>query len=155
MKHYVLCLVDTDEAAQEITQRVINAGFAKEEIFVQSSDRGSSENAVAHREEEPGLFQEGVGLFAAGGAAMVGGAGNFMGAGRMMEAASSSELGPKEGNAVAFLGGLGLSETAGREYLTRLAEGGTLVAVQIEDQRMAALARKIFEEAHAQEISEV
>jgi hypothetical protein len=34
MKHYVLCLVDTDDAAQDITQRVINAGFGEEEIFV-------------------------------------------------------------------------------------------------------------------------
>ena len=33
MKHYILCLVDTDEAAQEITQSVIKAGFAKEEMF--------------------------------------------------------------------------------------------------------------------------
>lgn len=154
MKHYVLCLLDTDDAAQEITQRVINAGFGKEEIFVLSSHRRNLENS-GRREEEPGLFQEGVGLLAASGATMVGGTGNIMGAGRMMEAASRGELDVEEGNAVAFLGRLGLSEAAGREYLARLADGGTLLAVQIEDQRMAAIARKIFEEAHAQEISEV
>ena len=59
MKHYVLCLVDTDEAAQEITQKVINAGFAKEEIFVLSSDRRNPENSADRREEEPGLVPRG------------------------------------------------------------------------------------------------
>jgi hypothetical protein len=155
MKHYVLCLVDTDEAAQEISRRVIKAGFAKEEIFVLSSDRRSSENAVDRREEEPGFFQEGVGLLAASGATMVGGTGNFMGVGKMMDAAGRGELGVEEGNSATFLGGLGLSEAAGREYLKRLSDGGTLIAVQFDDQKMAAIAGKIFEEAHAQEISEV
>jgi predicted O-methyltransferase YrrM len=155
MKHYVLCLLDTDEAAQEITQRVSNAGFAKEEIFVLSSDRKNSENSADRREEEPGLFHEGVGLLAASGATMVGGTGNLMGASKMMDAAGCDEPGVGEGNAIAFLGALGLSETAEAEYLKRLADGGTLVAVEIDDQKMAAIARKIFEEAHAQEISEV
>ncbi len=77
-----------------------------------------------------------------------------MGAGKMMDAAGRDEPGVGEGNAIAFLGALGLSETAEAEYLKRLADG-TLVAVQIHDQKMAAIARKIFEEAHAQEISEV
>jgi hypothetical protein len=154
MKHYILCLVDTDEAAQEITQSVIKAGFAKEEIFVLSSDRRNPENSADRREEEPGLFHEGVGLFAGSGATMVGGAGNMMGAGKMMDAAGSGELEVDEGDAT-FLGGLGLSEVAGREYRKRLADGGTLVGVQIDHQKMAAVARKIFEEAHGQEISEV
>jgi hypothetical protein len=155
MKHYVLCLVDTDEVAQQITQGVINAGFAKEEIFVLSSDRRNSEDSADRREEEPGLFHKGVGLFAGSGATMVGPPGNFIGAGRMMDAGGRGELGVEEENAVAFLGGLGLSEAAEREYLKRLADGGTLVAVQIDGQKMAAVARKILEEAHAQEISEV
>jgi Heat induced stress protein YflT len=155
MKHYVLCLVDTDDAAQETTQRVIKAGFGKEEIFVFTSDRRNSENSAERREEDAGLFHEGVGLLAASGATMVGGTGNFMGAGKMMDAAGRGEFGGEEGNAAAFLGGLGLSEAAGREYLKRLADGGTLVAVQIDDQKMAEVARKIFEETDSQEISEV
>jgi hypothetical protein len=155
MKHYVLCLVDTDEAAQEISQRVINAGFAKEEIFVLSSDRRNAENSADRREEELGLFHEGVGLLAAGGATMVGGTGNFIGAGKMMDAGGRGELGVEEGSAVAFLRGLGLTETAEREYLKRLADGGTLIAVEIADRQMATIAQKIFEETHAQEISEV
>jgi hypothetical protein len=155
MKHYVLCLVDTDDAAQKITERVIDAGFGKEEIFVLTSDRRNSENSPDRREEEPGLFHEGVGLLAASGATMVGGTGNFMGAGQMMDAAGRGEFGVEEGNAAAFLGGLGLSEAAGREYLKRLADGGILVAVQIKDPKMGAVAREIFEETAPQEISEV
>jgi hypothetical protein len=91
MKHYVLCLVDTDDEAQEITRRVINAGFGKEEIFVLSSDRKDLTNSAERRNEEPGLFQEGVGLLAASGSTMIGGTGSFVGAGKMMDAASRGE----------------------------------------------------------------
>jgi hypothetical protein len=52
-----------------------------------------------------------------------------------------------------FWAGLGLSEMAGREY--QLAGGGTLIAVQVDDQMMAATVRKIFEEVHGEEIAEV
>jgi hypothetical protein len=61
MKHYVLCLVDTDDEAQEITRRVINAGFGKEEIFVLSSDRKDSTNScrVAGNWTRIGAAQDG------------------------------------------------------------------------------------------------
>jgi hypothetical protein len=155
MKHYVLCLVDTDDEAQEITRRIINAGFGKEEIFVLSSDRKDSTNSADRRKEEPSLFHEGVGLLAASGSTMIGGTGSFVGAGKMMDAASRGELAVEEGNAAAFLSGLGLSEAAKREYLKRLSDGGSLVAVQIGDRKLAAAARTIFEEAHVEEISEL
>lgn len=57
--------------------------------------------------------------------------------------------------AAAFLGRFGLSEVTARQYRNRLAEGGTLIAVQVDEQKTATVARKIFEEFHGQEISEV
>jgi hypothetical protein len=154
MKHYVLCLVDTDDQAQEITRRVIDAGFGEKEIFVLTSDGRDSGDSLDRRKEEPSLFQEGAGLLAASGSTMIGGTGSLVGAGKMMDATARSEQGVEEGSAAAFLGGLGLSEGAGQEYLKRLSDGGTLVAVHIDDRKMSAVARKIFEEAHAQEILE-
>jgi hypothetical protein len=67
MKHYVLCLVDTDEAAQGITQKVAGAGFAKEEIYVLTSARENAHDLRGHREVgagKRGSLSEGVGLFA-------------------------------------------------------------------------------------------
>jgi hypothetical protein len=154
MKHFVLCLVDTDDQAQEITRKVTSAGFNEKEIFILTSDGRDSENSADRRKEEPELFQEGAGLLAASGSTMIGGTGSLVGAGKMVDAAGSSEQGVEEGSAGAFLAGLDLSEAAGREYLKRLSDGGTLVAVQMEDPKMAAVARKIFEEVHAQEILE-
>jgi hypothetical protein len=154
MKHFVLCLVDTDDQAQEITRKVISAGFGEKKIFVLTSDGSDAENSVDRRKEEPGLLQEGAGLLAASGSTMVGGTGSLVGAGKMVDAAGSSEQGVEEGSAGAFLAGLDLSEAAGREYLKRVSDGGTLVALQIDDRKMAPVARKIFEEAHAQEILE-
>jgi hypothetical protein len=153
MKHFVLCLVDTDDQAQEITRKVISAGFGEKKIFVLTSD-SDAENSVDRRKEEPGLLQEGAGLLAASGSTMVGGTGSLVGAGKMVDAAGSSEHGVEEESVASFLAGLDLSEAAGREYLKRVSDGGTLVALQIDDRKMAPVARKIFEEAHAQEILE-
>jgi hypothetical protein len=72
-----------------------------------------------------------------------------------MDTRGRAGLGVEERDAAAFLGGLGLSEVAGREYQKKLAGGGTLIAVQVDDQMMAASVRRIFEEVHGEEISEV
>jgi hypothetical protein len=149
MKHYILCLVDTDEAAQEITRRVTDAGFAKGEIYVLTSP---GENG---QEAEEGSLNEGVGLLAGIGPAVVGGAGHFMGTGRIKDASSSGEIGTEEGGAAAFLGRFGLTEETTRQYQQKLAEGGILIAVQVDKEKTAAVARKIFEDARCQEISEV
>ena len=69
MKHFVLCLVDTDDQAQEITRKVISAGFGDKEIFVLTSEGSDEENSADPRKEEPGLLQEGAGLLAASGSA--------------------------------------------------------------------------------------
>ena len=142
--------MDTDEAPQEITRRVTGAGFAKEEIYVLTSAR---ENGKAgHR----GSLNEGVGLLAGIGPAVVGGAGHFVGTGRIKDASSSSgEIGAEEGGAAAFLGRFGLSGSMSRQYQKKLAEGGILIAVQVGKQKTTSVARKIFEDARCQEISEV
>ena len=103
MRHYVLGLVDTDEAAQEITRRVTGAGFAKEEIYVLTSARESGKAG------ERGSLNKGVGLLAGIGPAVFGGAGHFVGTGRIKDASSSGEIGAEEGGAAAFLGRFGLS----------------------------------------------
>ncbi len=149
MKHYVLCLVDTDEAAQEVTQKITGAGFGKEEIYVLTSPRESGKAG------ERGSLNEGVGLLAGIGPAVVGGAGHFVGTGRIKDASNSGEIGRETGGSAAFLGRFGLSGAATRQYQRKLAEGGILIAVQTDKQKTASVARKILEEAHCQEISEV
>ena len=149
MRHYVLCLVDTDAAAQEITRRVTGAGFAKEEIYVLTS---AGENGKAG---ERGSLNEGVGLLAGIGPAVVGGTGHFVGTGRIKDASSGGEIGAEEGGAAAFLGRFGLSGPTTQQYQKKLAEGGILIAVQVGKQKTAAVARKMFEHARCQEISEV
>jgi len=158
MKHYVLCLVDTDEAAQEVTEKVAGAGFAKEELFVLTAGRGNADDSPGQREAKTrgrGSLSEGTELLAGIGPVVIGGGGHFMGAGRTMDASDSGEIGVEEGEAAAFLGRFGLSEVTARQYQNRLAEGGTLIAVQVDEQKTATVARKIFEESHGQEISEV
>jgi hypothetical protein len=157
MKHYLLCLVDTDEAAQEITQKIAEAGFAKEEVYVLTAARENAPDLRGHREVgagKRGSLSEGIGLFAGIGPAVVGGAGHFMGTGRIQDASDSGEIGVEEGAAAAFLDRFGLSDAITRQYRRKLAEGGILIAVEVDKHNTAAIARKIFEEAHCQEISE-
>jgi hypothetical protein len=158
MKHYVLCLVDTDEVAQGVTQRVTRAGFGKEEIYVLTAARENAPDLRGHREAgagKRGSLAEGMGLLAGMGPGVVGGAGHFMGTGRIQDASNSGEIGVEEGGAVAFLDRFGLPEAAARQYQRKLAEGGILIAVQVGKLKTAAVARKILEEAHCQQISEV
>jgi hypothetical protein len=61
----------------------------------------------------------------------------------------------EEAGAVAFLDRFGLPEAVARQYQRKLAEGGILIAVQVAKLKTAAVARKILEEAHCQQISEV
>jgi hypothetical protein len=150
MRHYVLCLADADEDAQEVTRSVTDAGFTKEAIYVLTSAR---ENGKAG---ERGSLNKGVGLLAGIGPAVVGGAGHFVGTGRIKDASSSSgEIGAEEGAAAAFLGRFGLAGPMSRQYQKKLAEGGILIAVQVGKQKTAAVVRKIFEDARCQEIAEV
>jgi hypothetical protein len=156
MKHYLLCLVDTDEAAQEVTEKVTSLGFAKEEIFVFSSpgenvEEPDGQTEAADREGEP--FGERIELLTGIGPTVVGGAGHFIGTGPTLDASDSGQAGHRE--ATAFLGRFGLSEDAARVYQNRLEEGGVLIAVRVDQQKAVSVARRIFEEAHGQEISEV
>ncbi len=156
MKHYLLCLVDTDEAAQKVTEKVTNLGFAKEEIFVFSSPGQSEEVPDGQAEvadREGGPFGEGIEVLTGIGPTAVGGSGHFIGTGPTLDASDSGQAGHRE--AAAFFSRLGLSENAARLYQNRLAEGGVLIAVQVDQKKPASLARGIFEEAHGQEISEV
>jgi hypothetical protein len=155
MKHHVLCLMDTDNAAQEVIQRVTSAGSGKEDIFVLTADRPDSEGSADDLEKRPSASRQGRAVLPGIGPAVVGGAGHFLRAGRFIDAPGGADLGVEERDAAAFLEGLGLSEMAGREYQKKLAGGGTLIAVQVDDQMTAATVRKIFEEVHGEEISEV
>jgi hypothetical protein len=117
MKHFVLCLVDTDDQAQEITRKVISAGFSEKEIFVLTSEGSDAENSADGRKEEPGLLQEGAGLLAASGSTMVGGTGSLVGAGKMMAAASSTEHGVGRGVPEHFSQGLVFPRRQGESIL--------------------------------------
>jgi len=152
MKH-VISLADTDEGAQEVTRKLIEAGFAKEEIFVLSSGPENGGASSGPSEGEPS--NEGTGLLAGIGPTIVGGTRRFMdSADRLMDPSSQAEMGGEKGNAEAFLDRFGVPEGLAQEYQEKLTGGGTLVAVRVHQQERVAVARKIFEEAHCQQISE-
>jgi hypothetical protein len=102
----------------------------------------------------PSIAQRGSRAFGWYRPGMVGGAGHFVGTGTIKDASSSGEMGAEKGGAAAFLGRFGLSGPMTRQYQNKLAEGGILIAVQVGKQKTATVARKIFEDARCQEISE-
>ena len=156
MKHYLFCLVDTDEAAQKVTEKITNLGFAKEEVFVFSS-AGENTDAPGDQAEAEDRERRSLGggseLLTGVVPPVVGGVGPFVGTAPRLTPSEVGKASQRE--SAAFLRRFDLPVDVAQLYQNRLAEGGTLIAVQVDQQRPAKVARRIFEEMHAQEISEV
>ena len=94
MKYHVLCLVDTDDVAQEVIQSVTSAGSGKEDVFLLTVDRPDSEGPD-HKEESQ-LPRRGGGLLTGIGPAVVGGASHFMSTDGIMDVPGRANLGLEE-----------------------------------------------------------
>jgi Heat induced stress protein YflT len=152
MKRRIICLVDEDEKAQELVQKITKHGVPQSEIFVLSSHQDSGADP---REEADGAKAdvsagEHTGLMAGIGPALVGAAGPFMASDNI-----THDVGAGDTHAQAFtlLDRFGLSEEAAQKYKSGLAEGAVLIAVDVNPESGPAI-RTLFEEAHCQEIAE-
>jgi hypothetical protein len=154
MKHHVLCLVDSDESAQEIIEKLTSVGFPEEDITVLNSQQKNADDKAGHEGPDSEKRGEGVGFLSGVGPTVVGGAGGFMAAGGVMPL-ESGEMGGAEQTASGSLARLGLSDSAGDLYENRLAEGAILISVKFNKDNMEKVAKEIFENAHGQEISTV
>jgi uncharacterized protein (TIGR02271 family) len=164
MKRSALCLVDTEDQAETIVERLKSAGFSDNDISVLFPDKGSTRE-FAH--EKATKMPEGVtigastggalggalGLLAGIGAVAIPGLGPFIAAGPIMGALGGGAIGAGVGGLTGALVGLGIPEYEAKRYEGKVKEGGVLISVHSENSDETNRAKAIFKEAGAHDIS--
>ncbi len=134
MKRSVLCLVDTEDQAAAIVEKLRTAGFSDNDISVLFPDKGSTRD-FAHKKETK--MPEGATIGAGTGGAVGGTIGLLAGIGALA------------------IPGLGPFIAAGpiMGYEGKVKEGGILISVHSENNDETNRAKDIFKEAGAHDIS--
>jgi conserved domain len=164
MKRSALCLVDTEEHAATIVEKLKSAGFSDNDISVLFPDKGSTRD-FAHKKETKmpegatigastgGAVGGTIGLLAGIGALAIPGLGPFIAAGPIMAALSGGAIGAGVGGLTGALVGLGIPEYEAKRYEGKVKEGGILISVHSENSDETNRAKDIFKEAGAHDIS--
>src|SRR6267143_5940166 len=164
MKRSALCLVDTEDQAGAIVERLKSAGFSDRDISVLFPDKGSTRD-FAHKKETKmpegatvgastgGVVGGTIGLLAGIGALAIPGLGPFIAAGPIMAALAGAGVGGAVGGITGALIGMGIPEYEAKRYEGRVKEGGILLSVHSDDSQWAKKAKEILERTGAQDIS--
>ncbi|HEX6564991.1 MAG TPA: YsnF/AvaK domain-containing protein [Chthoniobacterales bacterium] len=164
MKHSTLCLVDTEDQAATIVEKLRSAGFSDNDISVLFPDKGSTRD-FAHKKATKmpegatvgastgGAVGGTIGLLAGIGALAIPGLGPFIAAGPIMAALSGGAIGAGVGGLAGALVGLGIPEYEAKRYEGKVKEGGILISVHSENGDETNRAKSIFKEANAHDIS--
>ena len=164
MKRSTLCLVDTEEQAGAIVEKLTTAGFSNDDISVLFPDRESSRD-FAHKKETKmpegatigagtgGVVGGTLGLLAGIGALAIPGLGPFIAAGPIMAALSGGAIGAGVGGIAGALVGLGIPEYEAKRYEGKVKEGGILISVHSESHDEIKRAKEIFKQVGAHDIS--
>jgi uncharacterized protein (TIGR02271 family) len=164
MKRSALCLVDTEDQAATIVEKLRSAGFSDNDISVLFPDKGSTRE-FAHKKETKmpegatigvgtgGAVGGTIGLLAGIGALAIPGLGPFIAAGPIMAALSGGAIGAGVGGLTGALVGLGIPEYEAKRYEGKVKEGGILISVHSENNDETNRAKDIFKEAGAHDIS--
>jgi len=163
-KTSVLGIVKSYNQAEQVVEQLQSGGFAASEISVLFPDNqgkhdfGHVKASKAPEGATAGAATGGVvggvlGLLAGIGALAIPGVGPFIAAGPIMAALSGAAVGGSTGGLVGGLVGLGIPEIEAKRYEGKLKTGNYLVAVYTEDGDEERLAKEVFKNAGAEDIS--
>lgn len=150
--------------AERSVDRLLAAGFANDDISVLLPDNESSKE-FAHKKDTKapegttaGVTAGGVvggtlGLLAGIGALAIPGVGPFIAAGPIMGALAGLGVGGAVGGLIGALVGMGIPEYEAKRYEGRIKEGGVLLSVHCDTSEEIKRARKLLENAGAEDIS--
>jgi hypothetical protein len=164
MAKAVFCTVKTSNQAVQVVDRLKTAGFTNNDISVLMSDKsGTKEFAVDNETKAPegaatgagtgALLGGGLGWLAGIGALAIPGLGPLIAAGPIMAALSGAALGGTLGGITGALIGMGIPEYEAQRYEGKVKGGHALISVHSEDSAETERAKKIFEDAGAEDIS--
>ena len=159
----VVCLAASTQQAETIVTSLKASGFGNDDISVLYSDKsGSKEFAHENNTKAPegaavgvgtgGAVGGGLGLLLGIGALAIPGLGPFIAAGPIMAALGGAAVGATVGGVTGALIGMGMPEYEAKVYEGRLREGRILISAHAEDGKRQDLAKRIFEDAGAEDI---
>jgi uncharacterized membrane protein len=166
MSKSVFGIATTQGQAQQIVEQLQSQGFATSEISVLMSDTGGTRDMGHVKATTPpdgattgaatgGATGGVLGLLAGLGALAIPGLGPFIAAGPIMGALSGAAVGAATGGIAGGLIGLGIPEIEAKRYEEKLKKGNYLVAVHTDKSEDVDRAEHIFEDAGAEDVSNV
>lgn len=164
MKASVYCITKTVTQAESIIAALKAAGFSNNDISALLPDkRGTKDFAHEHNTKAPegaatgGVAGLGVGAalgwLAGIGALAIPGVGPFIAAGPIMAALGGAAVGSAAGGVIGALVGMGIPEFEAKRYDAKIREGNILISVHTEDGKQRDVAKDIFKNNGADDIS--
>jgi hypothetical protein len=160
----VFGLVDNENDASDIVERLQGVGFSNEDISVLFPDKTGTRD-FAHEKStkapEGATAGAGTGMVLGGalgwiagiGALAIPGVGPFIAAGPILAALSGAAVGATVGGIAGALIGMGIPEYEAKRYEGRIKEGNILISVHTEDSGETKQATEILEEGGAEDIA--
>jgi hypothetical protein len=160
----VFCIVNSSVQASQIVERLKREGFTSTDISVLFPDKtGTRDFALEKGTKAPEGAVTGVstgailggalGWLAGIGALAIPGVGPFVAAGPIAAALSGAAVGGAVGGIAGSLVGMGIPEFEAKRYEGKVKQGGVLLSVHTDSSEQVKRAKKIFEEAGAEDIS--
>ena len=157
MPRIVFCTPEGEAKAEEVVNRLKDAGFSSKDISLILPDPTGKKflaHEFDHKSEEVATAGAGTGAVAGGilgwmagiGALALPGFGHLVMAGPIMAALAGVAAGGAVGGLSGALLGLGFSEDDVNRYVGRIKEGRVMISVHTDDAQEAEKARRIFDE---------
>ena len=164
MAKAVFCIAKSEEQATQIVNKLKEAGFSNDDVSVLLPDRaGSRDFAHEHHTKAPegaaagavagGVMAGALGWLGGIGTLAIPGVGPLIAAGPILAALSGAAAGGAVGGLAGGLVGLGIPEYEAKQYEGKVKNGNILISVHTEDSKERSIAKKIFDRAHADDIS--
>jgi len=160
----VFCIVDSRQQAEAIVDDLRAAGFSNNDLSALFPDKeGTRDFAHEKSTKAPegaaagattgGLVGGALGWLAGIGALAIPGVGPFIAAGPIMAALGGAAVGAATGGLTGALIGLGMPEYEAKQYEEKIRSGNILISVHTEDSQQRQMAKEIFEQHDAHDIS--
>ena len=165
MAQAVFGLAKTEAQAISIVERLKAVGFSPNDISVLFPDKtGTRDFAYEQHTKAPegaaagagtgGVLGGALGWLVGIGALAIPGLGPFIAAGPIMAALSGAAAGAALGGLTGALIGLGIPEYEAKRYEGKIKEGNILISVHTDDRDERARAKRILEEAGAEDVAD-
>lgn len=163
-KKSVICIAKTEVQASTIVDNLKSEGFSNNDISALFPDKAGTRD-FAHEKgtkaPEGAAAGAGTGAVLGGalgwlagiGALAIPGVGPFVAAGPIAAALGGAAIGGAAGGIAGALIGLGIPEYEAKQYEGKVKDGGILLSVHTEDSDEIKRAKRIFQDAGAQDIS--